>query len=83
MFSIKGIEIVNYQDKLYRVYRRINKNRIKEGCINDVKEMWHCDIVLKNKNQEDETLMFLIEIPDAIIVDSASPSPTPASTVKD
>jgi hypothetical protein len=81
MFSIKGTEIVNYQDKLYRVYRKINKNRIKEGCVNNVKEMWHCDMVLKNKNQDDETLMFLIEIPDAIIVDSSTPSPTTAPIV--
>ena len=75
MFRTKGIELVNYQDKLYMVYRRISKNRIKEGFINDVKEMWHCDIVLKKKNEDDETLMFLIEIPDAVIVDDPPPSP--------
>jgi len=69
MFNLKGIEIVNYQDKLYYIYRRIDKNRIKEGFINEVKELWHCDIVLKNKNNNDEQLMFLIEIPDAIIVE--------------
>jgi hypothetical protein len=69
MFNLKGIEIVNYQDKLYSIYRRIDKNRIKEGFINEVKELWHCDIVLKNKNNNDEQLMFLIEIPDAIIVE--------------
>jgi hypothetical protein len=81
MFSTRGIELVNYQDKLYQVYRRISKNRIKEGCVNDVKEMWHCDIVLRKKNNEDDTLMFLIEIPDAIIVGD-SPSPTPAPIVE-
>lgn len=78
MFSTKPIELVNYQDKLYRLYRRINKNRIKEGFINNVKEAWHCDIVLRNKNQEDETLMFLIEISDAVIVDNLPP-PSPAA----
>jgi hypothetical protein len=82
MFTTKGSELVKYQDKLYQVYRRINKNRIKEGFINNVKEMWHCDIVLKNKNQEDEILMFLIEIPDAIIVED-TPLPTMAATVKE
>ena len=80
MFTTKPIELVNYQDKLYRVYRKINKNRIKEGFINNVKEAWHCDIVLKNKNQEDETLMFLIEIPDAIVVDDLPP-PSPAAPI--
>lgn len=80
MFSTKGIELVNYQDKLYQVYRRIGKYRIKEGSINEVKEMWHCDIVLRKKNDEDDTLLFLIEIPDAVIIED-SPSPTPAPTV--
>jgi hypothetical protein len=78
MFSTKPIELVNYQDKLYGVYRRINKNRIKEGFINNVKEAWHCDIVLKNKSQDAETLMFLIEIPDAVVIDSLPP-PSPAA----
>ena len=67
MFSTKPIELVNYQDKLYRVYRRISKNRIKDGFINNVKEAWHCDIVLKNKSQDTDMLLFLIEIPDAVI----------------
>jgi len=69
MFTLRGLEIVNYQDKLYYVYRRFPKNRIKEGFINDVKELWHCDMVLKKKNEDDETLIFLVEIPDAIIVE--------------
>jgi hypothetical protein len=69
MLNLKGIEIVNYQDKLYYVYRRFPKSQIRDGFINDVKELWHCDVVLKKKNEEDETLVFLVEIPDAIIVE--------------
>lgn len=69
MLTIKGLELVNYQDKLYYIYRRIDKNRIKEGFINDVKDAWHCDIVLKKKSEEDDTLIFLVEIPDAVIVE--------------
>jgi len=69
MFTLRGLEIVNYQNKLYYVYRRFPKNRIKEGFINDVKELWHCDMVLKKKNEDDETLIFLVEIPDAVIVE--------------
>jgi hypothetical protein len=69
MFTLKGLEILNYQDKLYYVYRRFPKNRIKEGFINDVKELWHCDVVLKKKNEDDEILLFLVEMPDAVIVE--------------
>lgn len=69
MFTIKGLEMVNYQDKLYYIYRRFSKNLIKEGFVNDVKELWHCDMVLKKKNEDDETLIFLVEIPEATIVE--------------
>jgi hypothetical protein len=67
MFTTKGSELVTYQDKLYQVYRKIEKDRIKEGHINDVKEAWHCDVVIKKKDQE--TLLFLVEISDAVIVE--------------
>jgi len=77
MVTTKGLELVNYNDKLYYVYRRISFNRIKEGFINSVKEAWHCDIVLKNKNQDVDTLIFLVEISDAVIVEDVV-SPTPA-----
>jgi hypothetical protein len=69
MLSGKCMEFVTYQDKLYWVYRRINKDRIKEGHVLDVRDGWHCDIVLKNKNQDEDILLFLIEIPDAVVVE--------------
>jgi hypothetical protein len=69
MLSGKCMEFVTYQDKLYQVYRRISKDRIKEGHILDVRDAWHCDTVLKNKNQDEDILLFLIEIPDAVIVE--------------
>lgn len=69
MLTLKGVETVTYQDKLYYVYRRFPKSQIKEGFINDVKELWRCDVVLKKRNEEDETLIFLVEIPDAVIVE--------------
>ena len=72
MRTLRGLEIVNYQDKLYYVYRRFPKNKIKEGFINDVKELWHCDVVLKKRNEDDETLIFLIEISDAVIVEEST-----------
>jgi ubiquitin C-terminal hydrolase len=72
------MEMINYQEKLYWIYRKINKDRIKENHILDVRDAWHCSTVLKTKNQEEEILLFLIEIPDAIIVNS-QPTPTPAA----
>jgi len=71
MLTLKGLEMINYQDKLYYVYRRFSKNLIKEGFVNDVKELWHCDVVLKKKNEDDETLIFLVEIPDAVIIEES------------
>jgi hypothetical protein len=70
MLTTKGLEMVNYQDKRYYVYRKISAGRIKEGYILNVRDMWHCDTVLKSKNQEEEILIFLIEIPDAVIVEN-------------
>jgi len=61
-------ELVNYQDKLYWIYRKVKHHQIKEGSINDLKEFWICDMVIRNKNQTDDTLLFLREIEEAIIV---------------
>lgn len=69
MLNLKALEILTYQDKMYYVYRRFPRSKIKEGFINEVKELWHCDLVLKRRNEEDEILMFLVEIPDAVIID--------------
>ena len=65
---IFGKEVVQYLDKLYYVYRKVKPDRIKEGYINDVKEFWHCDLVLRNKYNNDDTLLFLKSIDDAEIV---------------
>ena len=61
-------EFVNYQDKLYWIYRKVKHHQVKEGSINDLKEFWLCDMVVRNKNQNDDTLLFLREIEEAIIV---------------
>lgn len=61
-------ELVNYQDKLYWVYRRIKHSQVKEGSVNDLKEFWYCDMVVRNRNQQDDTLLFLREIEEAVIV---------------
>jgi hypothetical protein len=61
-------ELVNYQDKLYWVYRKIKHSQVKEGSVNDLKEFWYCDMVVRNRNQQDDTLLFLREIEEAVIV---------------
>lgn len=72
MIGGKCLEFVNYQDKLYWVYRKIHADRIKDGHILDVRDAWHCDTVLRSKNQEDEMLIFLVEIKDAEIIEEKS-----------
>jgi hypothetical protein len=61
-------EMVVYQNKLYYVYRKLKTSQIKEGYLNDIKELWFCDVVVKNKIQQDENLLFLREIEEATIV---------------
>lgn len=61
-------ELVNYQNKLYYVFKRLRQSQIKEGFINDVKEWWRCDVVVKSRQQNDDNLLFLREIEEATIV---------------
>jgi hypothetical protein len=61
-------ELINYNDKLYWVYRKVKQNHINENHINDVKDMWLCDLVLRSKNQEEIQLLFVREIEEAKIV---------------
>lgn len=61
-------ELINYNDKLYWIYRKVNQGHIKENHINDVKDMWMCDLVLRSKNQDVTQLIFVREIEEAQIV---------------
>jgi hypothetical protein len=61
-------EYINYQDKLYWVYRKVNQSQVKEDSVSDLKDFWMCDIVIKSRNQNDSTLFFMREIEDAKIV---------------
>ncbi len=62
-------ELVKYQDKLYWVYRKVKASVIKEGYVNDLKEFWDCDVAVRNRNQNDDIILFLREIPEAVLVD--------------
>lgn len=61
-------EFVNYQNKLFWIYRKVKQDRIKEGHINDIKEFWKCDIVIKHRFNDSDVLLFLREIPDLEIL---------------
>ena len=61
-------ELVNYQDKLYWVYRKVKSSQVKEGSISDLKEFWRCYVAVRNRNQNDDLLLFLREIEEATIV---------------
>jgi hypothetical protein len=37
--------------------------------VTDLKEFWMCDVVVKSRNQNDELLLFLREIEDAIVTE--------------
>ncbi len=61
-------ELLKYQDKLYYVFKRLRQSQVKEGYVNDVKEWWNCDVVVRSRQQNDDTLIFLREIEEATIV---------------
>lgn len=54
-------ELITFNNKLYWIYRKFKSTNIKDGKVNDVKEFWNCDLVLKTRNDSDE-LLFLREI---------------------
>lgn len=63
-------ELVNYQDKLFWIYRKVKQSQVKNESISDLKEYWMCDLVVRDRNTEDSKLLFLREISDAVIVNS-------------
>jgi hypothetical protein len=64
-------ELLNYQDRLFWVYRKVRENQIKEEGILLVKDFWHCDMVLKQNNHHggDVMLLFLREIPEVEVLE--------------
>ena len=60
-------ELVTFNNKIYWIYRKFKSTSIKEGKLNDVKDLWGCDLVLKTKSDSDE-LLFLREIPEIELV---------------
>lgn len=61
-------ELVIYQDKLYWIYRKVKNSQVKEGSVSDLRDFWMCDVAVRNRNQNDDMLLFLREIEEAKIV---------------
>lgn len=61
-------ELINYQEKLYWIYRKINQDQIKEDKVQDLKELWNCDVVVRHTNQVSNYMFFLREIPEAEVI---------------
>ena len=64
-----GKEVVQYQDKLYYIYRKLKPDSVKEKRLDDLKSLWMCDVVVRNKYNNDDTLLFLRLIEDAEIIE--------------
>jgi hypothetical protein len=61
-------DLINYQDKLYWIYRRLKQSSVREENVQIIKDFWSCDLVLKFKNNEDDSLLFLREITDVEVL---------------
>lgn len=61
-------ELIQYQDKLFWVYRKVKHSQVKEGHVSDLRDFWFCDVAVRSKNQNDDLILFLREIEDAKIV---------------
>lgn len=62
-------ELVNYQGKLFYIYRRFKETQIKTDRISELRDLLECDIVLKQNNTNDKTFIFLREIKDAEVLE--------------
>lgn len=63
-------ELFNFQDKLYFIERKFNESRIKPEFIEDLKNYWGCDNVVRQMHRQtnENYLLFLKEIPEAEIL---------------
>lgn len=62
-------DLINYDNKLYWLYKKVKHYHIEENTIQELKEMWGCDITLKHKTQSDDYVLFLREIPELEIIE--------------
>ncbi len=61
-------ELINYQDKLYWIYRKVKQSQVKQELITELRDFWMCDLVVRDRNSDDSKLIFLREITDVVLV---------------
>ena len=64
-------ELFNFQDKLYYIERKIRETQVKPEFVNELKEYWKGDNVVKQifKQTNEVFYLFLVEIEDAKIIE--------------
>jgi len=62
-------EVINYNNKLYIIYRKLKSDHIKEKYVQEIKNYWLCDMVVRHNNQNGQYFLFLREISEAELVD--------------
>jgi hypothetical protein len=62
-------ELINYNDKLFYLYRKIKETDIDPKFVGDLKEFWGCSMVIKQIQRQTNMshYLFIIEIEDVII----------------
>lgn len=61
-------EMINYHNKLYLIYRKLKSDQIQEKYVQDIKQYWLCDMVVRHNNQNGQYFLFLREIPEVELV---------------
>lgn len=64
-------ELFNFQDKLYIIERKVKETQVKPEFINELKEYWGYDNVVKQtfRQTNESVYLFLTEIVDAEIIE--------------
>ena len=64
-------ELFNFQDKLYYIKRKIKETSVKSEFVNDLKEYWDCDNVVKqiHRQTSENYYLFLVEIVEAEVIE--------------
>lgn len=66
--SLLNKELVKYQDRLFWVYRKLKSEQVKEQYVQEIRQYWGCDLVLKQKTPQGEVYLFIVEIPNLDVV---------------
>ena len=55
-------ELIRHQDKLYLLFDKVKEKHVKPEKINDLKLLWECDTVLKQKNPVGDVYLLVFNI---------------------